>query len=107
MVLVVPEVSGYSGGVDRDQPPEAGGRADRIQGCVMLDVASPEIGALRFWECCHRFPQQFDGTFAVLLALGSVVEAGRSRSRRGPSGRGLGQYARRVVESAGLVRAKL
>jgi hypothetical protein len=68
----------------------------------MLDIVPPEIGALRFWECCQRFPQQFDSTFQVLLPLGSVVGAGRS-----PSGRGLGEYARRMVESAGLARTKL
>jgi hypothetical protein len=46
----------------------------------MLDVVPPELGSLRFWECSHRFPQQFDSTFQVLLPLGSVVGAGRNRS---------------------------
>jgi hypothetical protein len=78
MVLVVTEVSRYSGGVGRDQPPEAGDRADGVQGCIMLDLVSPEIGALRCGECCHGFPQQFDSAFQALLPFGSVVEAGRS-----------------------------
>jgi hypothetical protein len=117
MVFVAPAASRHSGGVDRDQPPKASGRADRVQGCVMLDMASPEIGALRFRECSHRFPQQFDSALQVLLPLGSVVGAGRSPSGRSPtgrsptgrgtSGRGLGEYASRIVESAGLVRTKL
>ena len=72
MVFVAPEVSRYSGGVDRDQPPVARGRADRVQGCILLDIASPEIGSLRFWECSHRFPQQFDSAFQALPLLGSV-----------------------------------
>jgi hypothetical protein len=101
VVFVAPEFSPYSGGVDREQLPEASCRADRVQGCVLLDMASPEIGSLRFGEYIHRFPQQFDSAFQVLLSLGSVVGAGR-----GPFGPGLGEDARRMVESAGLVRTK-
>jgi hypothetical protein len=71
----------------------------------MLDIVSPEIGSLRFWECSQRFPQQFDSMFQVSLPLGPVLGGGRSRS--GHSGRGLGEYASRIVESAGLVRTEL